>query len=68
MKSWFSQRGYLQKLIETEASKDKFSVQRVFHRKKVEKDVPLVVKYHPCLNLSEKLFMVTCIYYIRIKN
>ena len=55
MKSWFSQKGYLQKLIETEASKDKFSVQRVFHRKKVEKDVPIVVKYHPLLKLIGKI-------------
>ena len=43
MKSWFSQRGYPEKIIETEANKVKFSVQRVFHRMKVEKGVPLVV-------------------------
>ena len=36
MKSWFSQRGYPKKIIETEASKVKFSGQRVFHRTKVE--------------------------------
>ena len=40
MKSWFSQRGYPQKLIETETSKVKFSGQRVFHRTKVEEGVP----------------------------
>ena len=49
MKSWFSQRGYPQKLIETENSKVKFSVQRVFHGSKIEKGVPLVLTYHPLL-------------------
>ena len=42
MKSWLSQRGYRQKLIETDFSKAKYSGQRVFHRAKVEKGVPLV--------------------------
>ena len=40
MKSWFSQRGYLQKLIENETSKLKFSGQRVSHKKKAEKGIP----------------------------
>ena len=34
MKSWFSQRGYPQKLIGTETSKTRFSGQSVFHRTK----------------------------------
>ena len=55
MKSWFSQRGYPQKVIETETSKVKFSGQRVFHRKKVEKGVPLVVTYHPLLKSIGKI-------------
>ena len=55
MKSWFSQRGYPQKLIETETSKVKFSGQRVFHRTKVEKGVPLVVTYHPLLKTIGKI-------------
>ena len=49
MKSWFSQRGYPQKLIETETSKVKFSGQRVFHRTKVEKGFPLLITYHTLL-------------------
>ena len=55
MKSWFSQRGYPQKLIETETSKVKFSGQRVFHRTKVEKCVQLVVTYHPLLKTIGKI-------------
>ena len=55
MKSWFSQRGYPQKLIETETSKVKFSGQRVFHRTKVEKGVPLVVTHHPLLKSIVKI-------------
>ena len=55
MKSWFSQRGYPQKLTETETSKVKFSGQRVFHRTKVEKGVPLVVTYHPLLKTIGKI-------------
>ena len=51
----FSQRGYLQKLIEIETNKVKFSGQRVFHRTKVEKDVPLVVTYHPLLKAIRKI-------------
>ena len=43
MKSWFSKSGYAQNLIETEFSKAKFSGKRVFHIKKVEKGVSLVV-------------------------
>ena len=37
MKSWFSQRGYPQTLIETETSKAKLYGQRVSHRKKLKK-------------------------------
>ena len=55
MKSWFSQRGYPQKLIKTEASKVKFSGQRVFHRTKVGKGVPLVVTYYPLLKIIGKI-------------
>ena len=49
IKPWFSQRGYPQKLTETETSKVKYYDQRVFHRAKVEKGAPLVVTYHPLL-------------------
>ena len=55
MKSWFSQRGYPQKLIETETSKVKFSGRRVFHTTKAEKGVPLVVTYHPLLKTIGKI-------------
>ena len=55
MKSWFSQKGYPQKLIETKTSKVKFSDQRVFDRRKVEKVVPLVVIYHSLLKSIEKI-------------
>ena len=55
MKSWFSQGGCPQKLIETETSKVKFSGRTVFHRTKVEKDVPLVVTYHPLLKTIGKI-------------
>ena len=55
MKSWFSQRGYPQKLIETETSKVKFSSRKVFHRTKVEKGVPLVVTYHLLLKTIGKI-------------
>ena len=55
MKLWFSQRGYPQKLIETETSKVKFFGQRVFHRAKVEKDVLLVVTYHSLLKSIGKI-------------
>ena len=54
-KSCFSQRGYSQKPIESETSKVKFSGQRVFHRTKVEKGVPLVVIYHPLLKTIGKI-------------
>ena len=54
MKSWFSQRGYPQKLIETGTSKVKFSGQRVFHRTKLEKGV-LLVTYHPLLKTVGKI-------------
>ena len=37
MKSWFSQRGYPQKLMETETSKVKFSGQRVPIGQKLDK-------------------------------
>ena len=55
IKSWFSQRGYPQKLIKTETSKVKFSGQRVFHRTKVEKGVPLVVTHHPLFKSTGKI-------------
>ena len=55
MKSWFSERGYPQKLIEIETSKVKFSGQRVFYWTKVEKGVPLVVTYHPLLKSIGKI-------------
>ena len=55
MKSWFSKRGYPQKLIETETSKVTFSGLRVFHRRKVEKSVPLVVTYHRLLKSTGKI-------------
>ena len=55
MKSWFSQRGYPQNLIETETSKVKFSGRRDFHRAKAEKGVPLVVTYHPLLQTIGKV-------------
>ena len=55
MKSWFSQRRFPQKLIETETSKVKCSGGRVFHRTKVEKGVPLVVTYHPLLKTIGKI-------------
>ena len=43
------------KLIETETSKVKFSVERIFHRAKVENGVPLVVTYHPLLKSIGKI-------------
>ena len=55
MKTWFSQRGYPQKLIETETSQVKFSSRRVFPRTKVEKGVPLVVAYDPLLKTIRKI-------------
>ena len=55
MKSWFSWMGYLQKLVETEASKVKFSGQRVFHWTKAEKGVLLVVTYQPLLKIIGKI-------------
>ena len=55
MKSWFSQRGYPQKRIETETSKVKFSGQRVLHWTKVEKGFPLVVTYHTLLKTTRKI-------------
>ena len=55
MKLWFSQRGYPQKLIETETSKVIFSGQRVFRRTKVEKGVPLLVTYQPLLKSIGKI-------------
>ena len=67
IKSWFSQGGYPLKLIETETSKVKFSVQRVFHRTKVQKGVPLIVTT-PYLNPLERLFMIIYIYHIWMKN
>ena len=55
MKSWSSQRGYPQKLTETETSKVKFFGQRVLHMAKVEKSLPLVVTYHPLLKAIGKI-------------
>ena len=55
MKSWFSQRGYSQKRVETETSKVKPSGQRVSHRTKVEKDVLLVVTYHHLLKSTDTI-------------
>ena len=55
MKSWFSQRGCPQKLIENEPSTVKFSGQRVFHRAMVEKGVSLVVTYHPVFKSIGKI-------------
>ena len=55
MKWWLSQRGYPQKLIETGNSKVKFCGQRVFHRTKVEKGVPLIATYHPLLKTIGKI-------------
>ena len=55
MKSWLSQRGYPQKLIQTETSQVKFSGRRVFPRAKVEKGVPLVVTYDPLLKTIRKI-------------
>ena len=55
MKSWFPQRGYPQKLIETETSKVKFSGQRVLYRTKVEKGIPLVITYHSLLIFIGKI-------------
>ena len=43
------------KLIEFETSKVKFSAQRVFHRTKGEKGVPLVVTNHPLLKTIGKI-------------
>ena len=65
MKSWLSQGGYPQKLIETDFSKAKFSGQRVFHRAKVEKGVPLVATQHPLLKSNEKIIYDNlCLLYI----
>ena len=55
MKSWFSQRGCPQKLIETETSKVRFFGRTVFHRTKVENGVPLVVTYHSQLKSIGKI-------------
>ena len=63
MKSWFSQRGYPQKLMENGTSKVRFSGQRVFHRTKVEKDVPLVLIYHPLLKTIGKIIHDNLYYY-----
>ena len=52
------------KNVETETSKVKFSVQRVFHRTKVEKGVPLVVTYYPVLKTIGKIIHDNYIYYI----
>ena len=62
----FSQREYLQKLIEIETSKVKFSGQRVFHRTKVEKGVPLVVTYHPLFKTIGKI--IHNLYLLYTKN
>ena len=43
------------KLIETGTSKVKFSVERDFHRAKVENGVSLVVTYHPLLKSTGKI-------------
>ena len=55
MKSWFSKRGYPQKVMKTKTSKIKFSGQRVFHRAKIKKGVPLVVTYHLLLKSIGKI-------------
>ena len=55
MKSWFSQRGYPPKLIETEARKVKLSGQRVSHSTEVGNGVSLVVTYHPLLKSIGKI-------------
>ena len=55
MKSWFSQRGCPQKLIETETSKVRFFGRTVFHRTKVENGVPLVLTYHSQLKSTGKI-------------
>ena len=48
-------RGYTQKLKETETSKVTFSGQRVFHRTKIGKGVPLVITHHPLLKSFGKI-------------
>ena len=55
MKLWILQRRYLQKLIETESRKVKFSRQRVFHKVKVGKTIPLLVTYHALLKFIGKI-------------
>ena len=63
IKSWYSQKGYPERLIEPETSKVKLSVQRFFHRTNVEEAVLLVVKYHPLPKtfgkiIHEKLYLL----------
>ena len=48
MKEWFIKRGYPETLIEKEMNKVKFSIESQ-NTRKVEKDVPVVVTYHPLL-------------------
>ena len=49
MKEWFIRRGYPESVIEKEMKKVRFSKQGQ-KSKKVEKEVPFVVIYHPLLN------------------
>ena len=55
MKSWFLNRVYPQKLLESEMKKVKFSIQRFGQRKTAKKEVSLVVTYHPLLKSLSKI-------------
>ena len=49
MKEWFIKKGYPEIVIEEEMKKVRFSKQGHIS-KKVEKEIPIVVTYHPLLN------------------
>ena len=63
---FFTEREYPQKLIKTETSKIKFSGQRVFHRTKVEKGVPLVVTYNLLLkSIGKIIYDILNLFYMK---
>ena len=56
LRSWFVKRSYPEEIIVKEMSKFKFNFSKKINPKeKEEKDVPLVVTYHPSLNCLSKI-------------
>ena len=55
LRSWFLKRGYLEKIINTQMSKIKFSVDNKKSKYSQERGIPFVVTFHPKLKVLQNI-------------